>query len=960
MLRPTLVIGVGTSGLKIVEHVQKYMYEALGVNSLPIFRYLYIETDRGRDIEPTPLGSDITPLRAYVPKLQAAIDVLKANKNLELDWIPEGLGAQLSAINAGAGGVRPGGRLALWADKNFENIYRHIEKAFNDIVDPATVAKIPNEIRQRAGGTGIDTSPVIYVVGTLCGGTNAGMGAIDIGYMIRKITGMQDGGALYGIFLLPPDGQNMPAGYGNAYGALKEIEFFRDPAHSFSELWPNGVRGDCFLPPFGIVYLVSQEYHDESKGGISSLDGLYRTVGLQIFVNLLGMSNLRTSVLVDGLNQGFGFYSTFGISAVTHPRYSLSEYNACHAAIDLCTRWINTTHYVDVGGARTQINEPVARDKAAEFMDDVLKRADSLLEQKMGDTALINELQDDVEKILTKQIDSPQRYLHGKFTSGSLDGYFAIVRGNLRSVRDFIIEELANKATDELDKTQNLRMIELFLDGCRLRLQRTLALWAAMDVPKEAGQWNVYADGFIADLMLHTNRLVLRRKATLVDRLKNLLNDLKMFCMRDTLQELYANFEAGASVSLRDNAITLPTLVKIKVLHQIVQTMLKKLEDRKGRIFEEMKDTTVPIFRVWRGSFDADAESSYDYFRQQNGNERHAKEVANQPLFKFLDREEDDKIVAAAEELKGAYQKKTIEAIPPMDLFNEVANQIHNVQNYAERAQSGLLRLERGGTSGAGVPRFVISSSIPFSQRLIDELGKKGHGDFSKQQAAAIDFLKHMIIFYEEKAQVNPLLDLKIRETLRRNYEQAPIDRSGTPIMRDEIWRKMRLAYSLDRRSQEIDMNRRRTWVTDLIDLLIDFAVQWEPDAVTGDLQPQAVRSEFRSLNIALDGGAYPHCRISVPGKADIDLRLDRDDAADKKILSRERAHFDLFLRNVRTCVRSAKKETLLTIWNEEVRPRILDNSDAENANLKGQFYFGGAGKRGFVDLLLEEKKIEL
>ncbi|MBV6505704.1 MAG: hypothetical protein ILNGONEN_01268 [Syntrophorhabdaceae bacterium] len=956
MVRPTLVIGVGTSGLKIVENVQKYMYEALGMNSLPIFKYLYIETDGGRDIEPTPLGSDIIPLRAYVPKLQSAIDMLQNNSNLELDWIPDGLGAQLASINAGAGGVRPGGRLALWADQNFENVYRQIEKAYKDAVDPATLAKVSSQIRQRAGG--INPTPVVYVVGTLCGGTNAGMGTIDIGYIIRKVTGMQDGGALYAIFLVPPDGLKMPMGYGNAYGALKEIEFFRDPDHDYIELWPNGVRGDSSLTPYGIVYLVSQEYYDERLGGISSLDGLYRTVGLQVFVNLLGMSDLRTSVLVDGLNQGFGFYSTFGISALTHPRYALSEYNACHAAMNLCERWLNQAHYIDAGGARSQINEPVARDQAAEYMDRLLESAIALLERRMERVALIDEIKEDIDKILTKQIESVERYLHGKFNSGSADGYFAIVRGNLRAVRDHVIEELERRAVEELDKKQNLRMLELFLQGCQSRLQKTLDLWSVMDIPKDTGKWNVYADGVIADIMIRPNTALLHKRNTLIDRLRNLLNDLKTFCMRETLQELLTALEAGAAVSSRNSSVYLPTLTKTKNLRQAAETLKQNLEERRNRIFAEMNDTTVPIFRVWRGgSFEEDSESSFNLFCQQKGNDRYAGEVITNPLFKFLDCDDDEKIATAAEELKRGYQKETIGAIPDIDLLHEAENRVDDVRNYAARAQSGLLRLKHVGTSGAGVPRFVISSSTQTSKQLIDGLGKTGFGGYLPQQAA-IDFLKHMIIFYEEKAQVEPLQDLQIIETLERNFKEAPTNPSGAKIMPDDLWRKMRMAYSIERRAEQLKAKNRLSWVGNILNLLLDFAIVSEPDAITGDLEPTHIRHEFQTLNIALQPGKVPRYDISVSGKQTLYLLLKNDDGDDKKNLARETAHFDSFFKSVKNCVKAAGKERMLAIWKDDVSPLILniEKGGIETANEKGQFYFGSSGKPGFIDRLIAEK----
>ena len=950
MIRPTLIIGVGTSGLKIVENVQKYMYETLGMNSLPIFKYIYIETDRGQDIEPTPIGSDIKALRTYVPSLQATMGVLKDNKNLKMDWIPEGIGAQLASINAGAGGVRPGGRLALWAEKNFETIYREIEEAFNQIINPLTLSKVPKELTKRAGG--LNENPVVYVVGTLCGGTNSGMGAIDIGYMVRKITGMQEGAALYAIFLLPSDGLNLPAGYGNAYGALKEIEFFRDPAHPYLELWPNGVQGDSQLPPYGVVYLVSPEYNHERLGKISSLNGLYRTVGLQVFVNLLGMSDYRASALVDALNQGFGFYSTFGISAIAHPRYALSEYIAGGAGMELCARWLHETHYLNAAGALSPINKAVVQADAAAYMDWLLESAFAMLDKRMESGSLRNELEEDVEKILTHQVDNTQNYLHGKFNSSSKQGYFAIMRGNLREVFDLMIEELHRKANEEVDRMQNLRMFELFLEGGQARLQRTLDLWSTMNIPHEVNQWNAYSQNVLANIMLWPNTLLFHRRATLVDRLGNLLNDLKIFCMRRIAQELLAQMQAGTAVSSRNNSLYLPSLARMKNFRQTVTAIAQKLADRRELICEEMKDTTVPILRVWRrGGFEQDAESAFELFHQKKGSERQSKEVTAKTLLKFLEGEDDEKSAVIAEEIKRAYQKETIDVIPEIDLLHAAEKRLQDVRNYAERAQAGLLRLHRGGMSGPGVPRFVISNSPAISQRLIDDLG----GDFSKQQAKATDLLKQMIIFYEEKAQLNPLHDLKIIETLKRNFEQAPIDRSGKKIMPDEVWKTMRLAYSIDRRLLDIEAAKRLQWVDRLAQLLFDFAVIWEPDPATGESAPASVRHEYEALNIKLE--PYPHFTITVPGKPYFEIKLAGKTADDKETVARERPAFDFLMRRVSAGVNAVGRDGMLALWNEEVGPRLSHQLGDTETKIRRQFYFGSADKPGLIDRLGAEKK---
>ena len=44
MIKPTLFIGLGTTGLKILKSLRQLMFEEYGQEGLPIFRYVSIET----------------------------------------------------------------------------------------------------------------------------------------------------------------------------------------------------------------------------------------------------------------------------------------------------------------------------------------------------------------------------------------------------------------------------------------------------------------------------------------------------------------------------------------------------------------------------------------------------------------------------------------------------------------------------------------------------------------------------------------------------------------------------------------------------------------------------------------------------------------------------------------------------------------------------------------------------
>jgi len=948
MLRPTLVIGIGSSGLRVVEHVQKQMYESLGMNSLPIFKYIYIETDHDNEVEPTPLGSDIVPVRAYISHLRASIEKLSFNKTLKLDWIPNKIDAELSSINAGAGGVRPGGRLALWGGENFNTIYKQIENAYSEIMRPSSRDKIPVEIMQKSEYNSI---PVVYVTGTMCGGTNAGM-FIDIGYMIRQICGLQDGGALYGIFLMPPDGQKFPSGYGNCHGALEELEFFRDSKYVYEENWPNGVPGYSALPPYGIVYLVSQEYGDSTLSKLNSLDGLYKMVGLQIFSNLIGMSGHRTSVLVDGLNAGFGFYSTFGISAITYPKYSISEYIACEVGQQLCARWLDQYNYKDVNGTSHNINEAVVKAQANDFFDKVLDQAfDNLESRGVIEAGLLDEINEDVNKIIKGEIESITRYMHSKFSSGSKDSYYAIIKGNLKSARDFLIESITSEIENRFDDSQNIRYAELFAIGIKERIDETFKLWENFQIPKEPNQWNTLCTSELSRLTNASGNLLLQKFETLQDRLVNLLNLLKMFLMRDVLNEFHLNINQGNMVSSKDLMKKLLTVANFKIYRNNANDLTANLDKRKEKIRFEISDDTLPIFKIWReGSFQKDCENTMTMYSHQKPAPLHSKDISQDHLAKLLDLGKESDLGKLSERIKTTYQREVIPVIPPVNILDEAKRKIDQTKDYAKRAICGLLRLDHEGESGPGVPRFIIGNDKDGLNDLISALNNSGYSEYSVQSTRDIAFLDQMILFYEEKSKVNPHEDLSVRKTLQRNFENPPQDTTGKDVVTPDTWRNFRLAYSIERRKREQSGRKRLTHAKNLMQFVLDFFLEWEVDEFN-EWKPKTIRLEFITENLTVK--QIPIYKISPPGQPVYYLKLDPDNDKIVRELAEADKSFKTFETEITKLTKKHPKQKLLNKFNESIQPFLIKRFDIDKANERGKIYFGQDSEKGLIDELI-------
>jgi len=182
-MQPTLVIGLGSSGLEAINELQRWMYVTFGKNRLPIFQYVCFDSDLRYTPDCTPDGNEIDFHQLRVDGYQHAMEELQQNPSVSADWIDPKLPQQVLGEAFGAGGVRPIGRLLLWGGGNFNIAYQAISRAWQDIVRPNAVNELPPDLQQN-----FVHEPVVYIIGTLGGGTCSGT-FIDIGYMVQQICG---------------------------------------------------------------------------------------------------------------------------------------------------------------------------------------------------------------------------------------------------------------------------------------------------------------------------------------------------------------------------------------------------------------------------------------------------------------------------------------------------------------------------------------------------------------------------------------------------------------------------------------------------------------------------------------------------------------------------------------------------------------------------------------------------
>jgi len=236
--RPTLVIGLGGSGVETARRVKRLLRERYTVKNL--ISFLFLDTDEGQYLK--------RPELAEVEQSERASIVVRRPEDLLAEWkrkprlhpqyqnfLADEMNVSLLRDASGAAGIRPAGRFAFHA--SFDVLYpQFLEPVVNRIM----------QVRERAlalmqGATQqIDitqSQPRVYILSSLCGGTGSGI-FLDTAVVMRHIfnqTGLD--GELVGIFYLPSVFRNetgitasmMEVIEANAYASLMELEYFCDP-----------------------------------------------------------------------------------------------------------------------------------------------------------------------------------------------------------------------------------------------------------------------------------------------------------------------------------------------------------------------------------------------------------------------------------------------------------------------------------------------------------------------------------------------------------------------------------------------------------------------------------------------------------------------------------------------------------------------------------------------------------
>lgn len=334
-LRPTLLIGIGGTGQKVLVQVKARFIRNYGDKPAAV-EFLCFDTDQA--VEQVNLDGQPVSLTGGTELVNiGGIQTANILRHLDInpaiaEWITEDKERiPVQAITMGAKQVRPLGRLSL---------FWHVGTVASKI--KASVARL-TDMRLRSQQFGIN----VFIVCSVCGGTGSG-GFLDMAYLTRKEIENANLPSSFcninAILALPSVFPNVDAVgiQSNAFAALRELDYFMESG-DWKVNYGNSTVGVVDFSgqrPFNICYLV--DARNERGGGLSGLDDIAPMIAEAVYLQISSQVGTATNSVFDNVRvlssrvfykeenkYKSSAYSSLGTSSLVFP---------VNRIIDLCAR----------------------------------------------------------------------------------------------------------------------------------------------------------------------------------------------------------------------------------------------------------------------------------------------------------------------------------------------------------------------------------------------------------------------------------------------------------------------------------------------------------------------------------------------------------------------------------------------------------------------------------------------
>ncbi len=353
-VRPTLVVGLGGSGVYTARRLKQILCERYDTQGL--IRFVYVDTDQGAMSQEPNLAEATSDeiLTLSIAHPEQIVDEWRRNRALHpyLEFLNGDVNVGMLRNADGAAGIRPIGRFGFHA--SFDLAYPRLQRAVQEIMQVeeqvrALMATVPYKVRV------LSSQPRIYLIASLCGGTGSGI-YFDTALVLRELLQQQNlDGELVGVFYLPSVFQH-EAGispsmreviHANAYAALMELEYFCNANYINRDNWQVQYR---MIPPIRIKEpLVDEAYLVEGANAagrtLSSKYEVFEMTARSLLMDIgspLGArarSAKRNSLaVIDAIRCAETgeprLFASLAVASIAVPIKELTEYCALRVALD--------------------------------------------------------------------------------------------------------------------------------------------------------------------------------------------------------------------------------------------------------------------------------------------------------------------------------------------------------------------------------------------------------------------------------------------------------------------------------------------------------------------------------------------------------------------------------------------------------------------------------------------------
>ncbi len=453
-MNSTLIIGIGTTGLSIIEEIQQLHFEYTNSNKPGSnVAYIYLETDSSR--KPRKTANGTTDIEQIVLNLGSnAVDIrqLKSNEKVDSDWVPEP--STVLQNESGAGGMPSYGRLSFWGNQNYQ--------------------KLANIIRNKYSEINGDSNTQILIVGSLTGGTGSGL-VVDVPYLVKSVTGNPN---IEAVLLLPDriSFNSNPTLHENAFSALVAINHFSKPENTYSVTYPTGNTYSDEAPPYKYVQYLTQDF-DNSKAAIKSLTELIRIAGsigllriLDTNSNVFSFYNRLHQRRVDSVgNDRLLNTLTSGVQFIQFPKSQLEQLLSVRLTKRILLEMVDKSNYILRNGERKPIEADKLllknniQSKIDEILDRVFKNLDSLV---TADGNLQHSIAKDIGNLSQKTHSkgSDEKYIYDLFANNIKQNYYELLKDNEVTIKHNLIDEIYSLFQNLIREYKNFFILEILLD----------------------------------------------------------------------------------------------------------------------------------------------------------------------------------------------------------------------------------------------------------------------------------------------------------------------------------------------------------------------------------------------------------------------------------------------------------------------------------------------------------------